>query len=1339
MTKLPDVMPSLLDREIEYTHDDAFGHRHYAKALESLIESSDNVPPFSIGLLGKWGTGKSSIKTIYLKSLKDDQVRANGHTRAERVRAITFNAWRFGGEDIKRALLKQVFCEIGGNKDEITDALYARIQRTVKEPRGWRELLWEAYDKWPWLLLQVLTVTFLLIGSWSAFKILNIKTDWVKMAIAASFAYIFNPKRFMVSRYSNFLRVSEPTTAAEQYEDLLIDQLRKFKNHDGKCCDRLVIFIDDLDRLSADEMVSGLDAIRTFMEMSKLPKGLGIVFIISCDEERVAKALGRRNGVTATPASVITRDDARRFLDRIFQFRLEIPPFPRRDMEAYAKSRLQASAPQILVDLESAGHDVGNIIGRMIHQGVKSPRNALQILNAFVQCWWIARKREQDGAGSDRTGGLAEGAVTKYPEYLAAICALRVDFPDFYGDLEQEPDLITRFTAVFVLENDIQQQPEAIRNILRGYHDDGVLRPQFYPLRQYISSLRSMIPPGSIQPLILLSQDPIMRRFGDNAIHVYDALVSGDTQGVLAALGRDMDANRLGSAESSLIQELEQDLYRESDVKQDNAYSVIVSLSSRLSETTSRQVLTPVARRLIQSAQLRQLVGIAGLEACLKYSAQEERRLIAGELITSVLKTQGDTECRLPSGEIPSLDEAIAIVKATCKLILTVRSKDSLESLDDQHLLFWLLLRRVSINGKEQMLGLNELEEWVAEYEDSLLPDLREGYSELILDELCKETDPDIDVDPALGRCRRVFKLLWEAGEDRRKILYEQLGMCVSSKQEHAVALAHITMQDHLNAPDAQTVSDYFVNFAGRLCKENDRVKGWELTEWQSHYDAFLGQVSERRTSLVGSTVGPNFEVLAISWGSDEEASPYAIRLMDMLVDLDRHSAHNVISKWTDTIFSDLDSECVSWLATGFSDKLSDEERSTAMAAITAISQDAGITEAAANAYQGFIGNLPLKAVQSAEFKGYLQQLLPFVQNQYGSIEYLKSVFPVLPRIIDSCPETELGNMLHVLFTNSQNIIDVFGWLHSQMAGCWPKQSPETGSYDPLTIFNGAHAVLIMYPQHSFAPSILSSIVDLAKREIVDLGQRAAAAQAACLVWPSYPDESLKSLEILEFAPAPSETTNLSSGIDLENENQVDNLAKIWQLISSLFTPEQNIESVRLILADSPKGKAQEPDLCLRLWLHSIPGYESVIRGLLIDTTLSDDQRKRLWLQAIRETNHMGQDFFLQILPIVLQMPDSEATSTSILDSEQQISALFAESTEERRELGLVLLRALVATPSQTITNRIATWLHKLKVPGVLKELKGMDGVNETDIEALRSVFGNSGYMRKLSGHLKDL
>jgi hypothetical protein len=167
----------------------------------------------------------------------------------------------------------------------------------------------------------------------------------------------------------------------------------------------------------------------------EVPEGPGMVFVISCDEERVASALAdrrRQQENPEAPGAIFSRDDARRFLDRIFQFRLEIPPLPKRDMRSYAKKRLVENLPDVAENLQERSVDLDVLIDRMMHPGVGSPRDAIHILNAFAHTWWLAQRRERE-AGTERPGGLQEGAVADHPLTLAALCVLQVDFPDFYA------------------------------------------------------------------------------------------------------------------------------------------------------------------------------------------------------------------------------------------------------------------------------------------------------------------------------------------------------------------------------------------------------------------------------------------------------------------------------------------------------------------------------------------------------------------------------------------------------------------------------------------------------------------------------------------------------------------------------------------------------------------------------------------------------------------------------------------------------------------------------------------------------------------------------------------
>jgi len=405
------LMPSALDREIASPELDAFGHRHFALALRSIVESESHKPPYSVGLLGGWGTGKSTIKSLYLQDLREDEKKgSSGLKRSTEIRSITFNAWRFGGEDIKRALLRHVYLELDGSPQDLEDRLFHEIRESTEERRTFFDYVQASWESVVYQLALVSIVLAVIAGICKAmFWALQITGGTEKAALAAIVTlvagYLFKQvKPLGVQPARPMTRVDRPVGSSEQFEDMLLAQLAVYKKKGGKNCSRLVVFVDDLDRLSSEEMVQGLDAIRTFMEIpsDKLPTDFGLVFVISCDEDRIADALSRGQRGADMPGSVSTVSDARRYLDRIFQFRLEIPSFPKRDMRQYATKAISS-----LTTLEESlgGPDVVNsVVSRMIHPGIQSPRSALQVVNAFAQSWWLAALREDVGASAKRPG-----------------------------------------------------------------------------------------------------------------------------------------------------------------------------------------------------------------------------------------------------------------------------------------------------------------------------------------------------------------------------------------------------------------------------------------------------------------------------------------------------------------------------------------------------------------------------------------------------------------------------------------------------------------------------------------------------------------------------------------------------------------------------------------------------------------------------------------------------------------------------------------------------------------------------------------------------------------------
>ena len=528
--------------------------------------------------------------------------------------------------------------------------------------------------------------------------------------------------------------ISFPSTSAEEYETLLTEQIETFRTQEGANCERLVIFVDDLDRLSAPEMVAGLDAIRTFLELpfNAAKNGFGVVFVISCDEAKIAEALHRGRGPKGSAdllGSVFSRTDARRYLDRLFQFRLEIPLFPKQDMRQFALERL-SEAKAVVADLQAKDVSLETIIDRLIHVDVQSPRQAIQLLNAFIQSWWIGMQRERSGAGSSAHGVLHEGAVTDHPLSLAAMCVLRVDFPDFYECVQHRPDFLHEFRSVVFGTDDAQSQAHVAQDMMSTFlakHEDGKLtsdvQPEYRQLRQYLASAQDLRWPKRLQPLLRLAEDPVTRQYGDGAAAVLDALVSGDIQGVLEGFGRDLDTKELSQDDATLLGDLTDTLPQETETRRISASRVLAGLVDRIPEDRRRRLLTPLVRQMVDLRPVRMIVGPSRARQIVHQALPVDRQEVAEQFISDLLHGE-DINWINASGGSPNLDEAITLVRETLDFALEVRESDGLPDSADSQLRNWLLSRNVQVGDQTQTLPFSELESLVDEHVAHLLADL---------------------------------------------------------------------------------------------------------------------------------------------------------------------------------------------------------------------------------------------------------------------------------------------------------------------------------------------------------------------------------------------------------------------------------------------------------------------------------------------------------------------------------------------------------------------------------------------------------------------------------------
>jgi predicted KAP-like P-loop ATPase len=116
------IKPTLYieDGVLRDLEQDIFGHKHIADAVVDSILHTD--PPFTIGIFGGWGTGKSSLLKII-----DSKLSSN------KIATATIDAWRYSSADnLRRAFLVHVANELTPKLlDDLRRKLFSSEQETL--------------------------------------------------------------------------------------------------------------------------------------------------------------------------------------------------------------------------------------------------------------------------------------------------------------------------------------------------------------------------------------------------------------------------------------------------------------------------------------------------------------------------------------------------------------------------------------------------------------------------------------------------------------------------------------------------------------------------------------------------------------------------------------------------------------------------------------------------------------------------------------------------------------------------------------------------------------------------------------------------------------------------------------------------------------------------------------------------------------------------------------------------------------------------------------------------------------------------------------------------------
>ncbi|MFH6992120.1 P-loop NTPase fold protein [Flavobacterium sp. FlaQc-48] len=310
------------DSAINNPQQDLFNFKFYAEKVQKLIQlNSSNPEPITIGIYGKWGEGKTSFLNL-IENKIDHFEKSDGD---KEYLKFHFNPWRYSSED---EMLFDFF-------DALSKKFYVQENTNLQE-----------------------------VGKWISKYSKYLKA--VKISATVGLPKIFNGEvSFDASEI--FQALGEDMEGEKLTLDLLKDKVNnKIKLSNFK----VVVFIDDLDRLDKEEIYTILKLIKLNANFSNF------IFIVNIDSDHVAKAIKNRYGDDI--------EDGHFFLEKIINIPIHLPKIEDADLREFFRKKLE----QIKVNLSLSNNTKTQEMFKEIDMEFSSdlfssPREIIRVLNSF--------------------------------------------------------------------------------------------------------------------------------------------------------------------------------------------------------------------------------------------------------------------------------------------------------------------------------------------------------------------------------------------------------------------------------------------------------------------------------------------------------------------------------------------------------------------------------------------------------------------------------------------------------------------------------------------------------------------------------------------------------------------------------------------------------------------------------------------------------------------------------------------------------------------------------------------------------------------------------------------
>jgi len=288
---LPAHFTALSDLALtsDEAYRDSFRLVYSLGPVYDILRNKDTRPPMAIAIYGDWGTGKTTAMQWL------DDLLHKGHSRNEvKVKTVWFYPWKYHAkEDVWRGLIAEVVLK----SIDVKEATPGTVVKAAKQ-----------------------------FGFFLGRSFLHVLAS-VKLKAAAGIAEAEMDLASIKEILAEYREAAHPEQAFLNYFE---QSLKEWIHGTLRKNERMVIFVDDLDRCMPEVALQVLEALKLYLNIEKL------VFVVGLDKPVIEQQVVKHYEELG-----VDREKAKKYLDKMFQVEVTLTPRDKQ-IEDFLDEQLQA-------------------------------------------------------------------------------------------------------------------------------------------------------------------------------------------------------------------------------------------------------------------------------------------------------------------------------------------------------------------------------------------------------------------------------------------------------------------------------------------------------------------------------------------------------------------------------------------------------------------------------------------------------------------------------------------------------------------------------------------------------------------------------------------------------------------------------------------------------------------------------------------------------------------------------------------------------------------------------------------------------------------------------------